>query len=158
MAAIAILGTILVCVVMAKAGHTRQIALTKRTNAAVRAADELITRWWTSEEGVPEGRQGLIEGDESLAWVTCAVENREIEGLGGRVVRVEIREADPGAVRPDEAVDTLVTVDLVLPAPDRGEDTRETEAGRGEDAGGARGAGEEAAARPHGAPAGEESP
>ncbi len=117
LAAIAILGTILVGVVLAKSRHTRQIERTQRQNAAVRAADELIAGWWASSRGVPVGDSGVTASDASLAWKTHVVANREIEDLGARVVRVEIRIVDGKQER-----EPLVTVDLVLSDPDRGKE------------------------------------
>lgn len=114
-AAIAILGTVLVGVVLAKSRHARQIALTQRRFAAVRAADELIAGWWAGAPSVPIGQSGVIASDKSMAWQTLVVENEAIAQLGSRVVRVEIREADPAGQRSDSANDVLLAVDLVLP-------------------------------------------
>ena len=110
LAAIAILGTILVGIVVAKARHTRQIALTARRNVAVRAADEMITRWWASKEGIPIGQSGTVAADETLSWETRQVANPAIEALGTHVVRLEIH--DKGAT--DQP---LVVVELLPPEP-----------------------------------------
>jgi prepilin-type N-terminal cleavage/methylation domain-containing protein len=122
-AAIAILGTILVGIVLAKSRHTRQYALSERKTAAVQAADRLISAWWMSPNGIPLEDSGLIEADESLTWQTYLVENHEIEQLGGRVVRVEIRETRPNLLEPDEG--PLVAVELVLPEPVGSADTED---------------------------------
>lgn len=108
-----ILGTILVGVVVAKSRHMHQLALARRQQAAVRTADELITSWWASESGVPIGRSGQIEGDETLTWETRLVANEPLAEIGVRVVRVEIHDADP-AVRTTREDEPLVTVDLAL--------------------------------------------
>lgn len=116
LAAVAILGTILVGVVMAKSRHTRQMAATGRQDAAVRAADELIAAWWASPRGVPIGESGGCGADGSLRWQTGVVANKEIEAMGARVVRVEVRSSSAsvdGQARPG------VAVDLVLPDPNR---------------------------------------
>lgn len=117
-AAIAILGTVLVGVVLSKARHTRQIALTRQHAAVVDAADALITGWWTSPEGVPIGGSGTIDGEESLRWETRVVGNPAVEGMGARVVRVEIHPSAADAHRPGRRGEPLVAVDLVLPDPD----------------------------------------
>jgi len=115
LAAVAILGTILVGVVMAKSRHTRQLAATGRLDAAVRAADELIAAWWASPNGVPVDQSGELGTEGSLTWRTRVVANKEIEALGARVVRVEVR---PRAIAAWEATDrSAVEVDLVLPDP-----------------------------------------
>jgi|WetSurMetagenome_2_1015567.scaffolds.fasta_scaffold593876_2 hypothetical protein len=112
-AAIAILGSVLVGVVLASARLTHQAAEARRQAVAVRAADELITRWWTSKEGVPVGSEGAVESDATLAWSARLVTNEAVDRLGARVVRVAVREADPQTSSREES---LVEVDLVLPA------------------------------------------
>ena len=116
LAAVAILGTILVGVVMAKSRHMRQMAAIGRQDAAVRAADELIAAWWASPRGVPVGESGELAGDGSLVWQTRAVANKEIEALGARVVRVEVRSSLAGT---DAQNRPSVAVDLVLADPNR---------------------------------------
>jgi hypothetical protein len=132
-AAVAILGVILVGVVLAKSRHTHQVALAERKHAAVRAADALLAEWWKSVDGVPVGKAGAVESDASLAWETRVVRNPPVERLGARVVRVEIHETavrrsgDDEMPEAGEVPDPLVAVDLVLPEP--GDETPE-EAGR----------------------------
>lgn len=117
-AAVVILGTILVGIVMAKSQHTRQAAATGRQNAAVRAADELIAGWW-STGNVPVGQSGPVESDASLTWRTSEVPNEAVARLGARVVRVEIRSASPaGTPAPDGADAAILAVELVLPCPE----------------------------------------
>lgn len=115
-AAIAILGTILVGVVMSKARHTRQVALTLRINQAVLVADELIAGWWASEAGPPIGASGIAGGEAVFVWETHLVKNEALAALGTRVLHVEIREAE-GALGARAAEGAVVAVDLVLPAP-----------------------------------------
>lgn len=115
MAAIALLGTILVGIVLAKARHTHQLALTQRQEAAVRAADELITQWWTSPEGVPIDERGRTGTDGSWMWKTRLVENEVVEQLGARVVRVELHESEEDDGTKAPAGEALVAVELVLP-------------------------------------------
>lgn len=116
-AAITILGTILVGVVLAKARHTHQIALTQKLTQAVQAADGLIWTWWTSEQGVPIGREGVAGADGWLTWQTRIVGNPVIEKLGARVVRVEFRESRPSEKDRRAGSQALTVVDLVLPDP-----------------------------------------
>jgi hypothetical protein len=118
LAALVILGSMLVGVVLAKSRHTRQMAATQRLAVAVRAADELIAAWWASPGGVPIGRAGLVAGDPSLIWETRLARNTEIEKLGARVVRVEVREAVPQSVTKGDD-QPLVAVELVVDDPAR---------------------------------------
>jgi len=132
-AAIAILGSLLVGIVLAKSRHTRQIALSQRTDAAVRAADQLIAGWWADPLGIPIDKSGRLDAEPTLTWRTRVVENRPINQLAAQVVRVEIYEAAAGETA-TTAADPLVTVELVLPmpAPEEADDARgETGAARG---------------------------
>ncbi len=116
-AAIAILGTILVGIVLAKSRHTRQLALSQRRAQAVLIADELITNWWISEDGVPVNQSGRIEDDPTLRWQTRTVTNRPLNALGVRVVRVELQQIGDPLPYAKEGDERLVAVDLVLPDP-----------------------------------------
>ena len=113
--AIAILGTVLVGLVVAKARHVRQLAEARRLSAAVRAADSLLAAWWTSPEGVPDDESGAVGTDGSLVYATREVKSAAIERLGARVVRVEVRAAAPQALGPTSPDEPLVAVELVLP-------------------------------------------
>ena len=124
-AAVAILGVILVGVVLAKSRLTRQVALAERQQVAVRAADALLAEWWKSVDGVPVGEGGVVEDAPSLVWETRVVPNGPVDRLGARVVRIEIRDVQPRKTRAERETDDpkadepLVAVDLVLPDPDR---------------------------------------
>jgi type II secretory pathway component PulJ len=118
LAAIVILGSVLVGMVLAKSRHTEQLALAKRKQEAAAATDALLNRWWTRKEGVPLGEEGSFENHPDLQWRSRVVKNPAIEKLKGRVVRVTVRDA--GAALPGDRKDEpLVTVDLVLPNPKR---------------------------------------
>lgn len=113
-AAIAILGTILVGVVLSRARHTRQFALAQRKAIAVEAADALIAGWWEGP-AVPVDASGVVEREGiDLAWRTREIANESIEAIGARVVRVEMREAASRAAGAEDHEAALVRVDLVL--------------------------------------------
>lgn len=116
-AAIAILGTILVGIVLAKSRHTHQLTLAQWKMEAVRAADELLTHWWTRPEGIPMNEEGVIKHTPTMRWKTERVTNPSIEKLGAHVARLEIYTS--GARRTELASQDgpLITVDLVLPEP-----------------------------------------
>ena len=116
MAAIAILGVILVGVMLAKARHTHQLEMARQRCAAVDVADELIAGWWTSPEGVPVGKNGTVEGHTSLTWTIAEVDNAPMQALGARVMRVTLRPARHADAADALNVEPLVVVDLVLPA------------------------------------------
>jgi prepilin-type N-terminal cleavage/methylation domain-containing protein len=117
LAALVLLGTILTGLVMAKSHHTRQLTRTAERQTGIRLADELITRWWTSPQGIPVDQRGAIDGDSSWVWDTRLVPNDALQTLGTRVVRVTVRPVsnDFGTATDDQAA---VSVDLVLPDPD----------------------------------------
>ena len=82
-AAIAILGTLLVGVVLAKSRHTRQLQLARAQTYAIEATDALITDWWTNADGPPIDQRGAVPGEEGLVWRTRLVHNLPIQSLGG---------------------------------------------------------------------------
>lgn len=116
-AAIAILGTILVGVVMAKAKHTRQMATSQRQMVAVRAADELLSAWYSSRQGVPVGAHGVMLTNPSLKWETRVVENQTATRLRARVVRFEVTDMESGDSLMDTSSNAFVAVELLLPDP-----------------------------------------
>jgi prepilin-type N-terminal cleavage/methylation domain-containing protein len=130
-AAIAILGTILVAVVLARSRLTRQLALVDLKTSAVAAADDLIAAWWASPAGFPIDREGVVPGDERLLWRTMVVRNDMMEALGAVVVRLEMRpasaavalammngEAGSAAAAKLAELEPLAVVEVVLPRPE----------------------------------------
>lgn len=118
-AAIVILGTILVGIVLAKARHTRQLALAMQQQTAVQAADELLTGWWAVKQGVPVEARGQLDTTPAMIWQTHVVANPEAQQLGSRVVQLQVR-LQPGLETGrtgEDANQPLVAVDLVLPDP-----------------------------------------
>ena len=114
LAAIAILGTLLVGIVLAKSRLTGQVARTRQVERAVRLTDALISRWWADpDRGVPVGASGTFGPEGSLTWRTERVANRPIDELGAQVVRVSVRQADTPAGS-DASAEPLLAVDLVL--------------------------------------------
>lgn len=111
LAALAILGTLLVSVLLAEARCRRQSAGARQRLESCRAADALLEQWWRDPGELPRSGQGDVPGHGELVWRTSVVENRDVRRLGGQVVRLEIRRRS-GA--PDEKA--TVSVDVVLPA------------------------------------------
>jgi prepilin-type N-terminal cleavage/methylation domain-containing protein len=135
-AAIAILGSILVGIMLATSRHSRQLALAERKKEAVRAADKLITRWRTQQDGVPINQEGRVKFNDSLRWRTRRVNNETIEKLSGRVVRLSLHMANPQETALDPKDYKLMTVDLVLPAKKKGESKGATSGWGSSDRGG----------------------
>ncbi len=119
-AALVILGTILVGIVLSRSRHLRQIALTERKMQAVRAADGLLTGWWSSPEGIPLEASGDVDSDPSLRWRTEVRDRPGLEELNVRVVRLEILEnRSTGRVKPGQV---LTSVELLLASEPQEED------------------------------------
>lgn len=119
-AALVILGTILVGIVLSRSRHSRQIALSERKMQALRAADGLLSRWWSSPEGIPLDASGDVESDPSLRWRTEVRARPGLEELDVRVVRLEILETrSTGRIHSDEV---LADVELLLANPPKQED------------------------------------
>lgn len=121
-AAIAIVGTVLVGIVMARTRHTRQSITAEHKLAAVNAADELLAEWWLDGRRVPLDGEGELDTKPEMTWQTFEVSNAPINDLNARVVRLEVWPVTaPDAFdKPDKP---LVMVDLVLSKEDQiGED------------------------------------
>lgn len=116
-AALAILGTLLVGIVLARARHTDQLLRARVQARAVEAADEMIARWWASREGVPIDASGELAGGDGLLWRTSIVDEDGIAELGARVVRVEVLQARGDGRRLTDDGGALFVVDLVVPDP-----------------------------------------
>jgi len=117
-AAIAILGTLLAGIVLAKSRHIDQRVRARVQMQAVDATDQMIARWWTDEErGVPIDASGALPGVEGVAWRTGVIDNAPIGELGARVVRVSVFDtADrPGVQR--DVDEPMFVVDLVVRDP-----------------------------------------
>jgi prepilin-type N-terminal cleavage/methylation domain-containing protein len=105
-AALALMATLLVAVLTIKAGLTGRRAAADRQLRAVAAADRLLTAWWANPATFPVARSGPVPADPSLAWSTRPLPNPAAARLGGRVVRLDIR--DPAIV---------LSIDVLLPPP-----------------------------------------
>lgn len=116
LAALVILGTLLTGIVVAKSRHMRQIAQTRERLAAVRLADQLISRWWSTPDEMPINQRGATE-DPAWVWETRLESNPAVEAMGGRVLRVMVRPAEAGMLSGPE--EREIVVDLVLPGPEK---------------------------------------
>lgn len=107
---LAILGTVLVGLIMAKARHTRQSAQASQYIEACAIADQLLESWWASNEGIPLESSGPIEGKPEWSWLTQSLDapqlfseaptsfrpsvNEEAMSLPMEVVRLEVLGAE----------------------------------------------------------------
>jgi len=110
-AGLALLGTLLTTIVLAKAKYIRQGASANRRMRAVLAADSLLTSWWQDLASFPRASTGQINGDQPLIWQTRLMDHETVPGLVADVVRLEIIEGNKG----EKENQTLVTVDVMIP-------------------------------------------
>ena len=109
-AGLALLGTLLVGIVLAKVRYTHQWTAAERRVQAVGAADDLLSAWWADAGSFPRRDAGEVPGRPGLAWRTAPVSNPAVEALDARAVRLEVFDrAAP--------TDPPVVVDVVLPPP-----------------------------------------
>ncbi len=109
MASLAILGSLLVSLLMAKARSIQQWNAANRRIEATAAADGLLAEWWPKPSTLPRQATGKVAGTETLSWRTRVIEDQAMEGFGIEIVRLEI--IDEQTV---EKMDPLITVDLLL--------------------------------------------
>lgn len=112
LAALALVGTLLVMLTLAQSRIAAQCARAERRQAAVKLADQLLARWWCAAPSVPVPAAGQVSGDPFLSWRTSYVGNKVAHALQIRFVRLEIVEKalDPSAP-------PLCKVDIVVTEP-----------------------------------------
>ncbi len=111
LAGLALLASVLVGLLAAKAGYARQSERADLRLRAVTAADQLLAGWWQSPGGVPGSADGATPGDAGLRWRTRLVANAAVEEIGASNVRLEILSA----AQDGRAPSFVLAVDLVLP-------------------------------------------
>lgn len=112
MAALAILGSLLVAAVMAKSRLHRQWSTAEARLRCVAAADELLATWWQDLERFPRSAAGPVPTDPQLSWRTRVLDDEPIEGLRCQIVRLEI--LDP---RANPQTSPALALDVLLPKP-----------------------------------------
>ncbi len=120
-AAIAIMGTLLSGMLLAKSRHTRQLALAQRQLVAVELLDNWLAERWVRPENLPVNEAGVVAGPDQLRWTTRLIPNEQLAPLSARVLRVEFHDNSDGGPHGHAASQgsspPLVSVDLILPNP-----------------------------------------
>jgi hypothetical protein len=111
-AGLALLVAIMAALLLAKAHWQRRLVDAGRRLAAVSAADALLSEWWQNPKAFPVHSGGAVPEHANMRWQTTLIQNKAVEQLGTRAVRLEILPADP---TPPPA---LCSVEVVLPNPD----------------------------------------
>jgi prepilin-type N-terminal cleavage/methylation domain-containing protein len=119
MAGLAILGTLLASLVVARGRYVHQWALATRKEEAVQAADRLLAAWWINPDKLPRNAAGDVP-DGKLRWRTHVVESVAAEDLKVQIVRLELFETGNNAgqavaYRTEQR--PLAQVDLVMSPP-----------------------------------------
>lgn len=117
-AAIAILGTLLVGVLSAKSRFTRQFRDAQRREQAVRAADVLLESWWADVKHFPRNDHGVVENQPTLRWQTETRDDPQCRLLLAQVVRLTIQDTASPIPGADTDRAALVVVDLLVPLPE----------------------------------------
>jgi len=118
-AGLALLGTVLVAMLMARAGYMRQTARANCRLEAVAAADALLTAWHRDPAILRPGSGGPVAGDSQLAWRTRLVPSAEADVLGARVVRLEVVDERSAA----SPAPVLATVEFLVEPENHGPPT-----------------------------------
>lgn len=108
MAGLAILGSLLVALLLARGRCQRQWDLANRRLEAIAAAEALLAQWWQDPALLPRSAAGTLAEPSTLAWRTQAVANGPVESLGAAVVRLEILDRQSRAA-------VLASVEVVVP-------------------------------------------
>lgn len=109
-AGLALLGSVLVGILLARAACMRQMARSNRRLEAVAAADALLTAWHQDPALFKPESSGFLAGDGQLLWRTALVPSLEAKNLGARIVRLEVLDERAAA----EAPPVLATVEFVV--------------------------------------------
>lgn len=106
-----LMATVLVGSLLSFSAHRKQRRVAESKIVAVGLADEWLTRWSASPEGIPSAGGGPIAGKPSWFWQTSIVGTAAPAGVPLRVIRFQIFEVtDERRQRP------LTTVEVVEPA------------------------------------------
>lgn len=115
-AGIALLSTLLVLTLASFRAHTAQVRGTKARMAAIRAADELLSEWFSGAGVPPAGQGGEVTGHPGWTWRTVPVASTKNPQLSGTlIVKLEIL-GDRNT--PGDSV--LSAVELLVSAPTEG--------------------------------------
>jgi prepilin-type N-terminal cleavage/methylation domain-containing protein len=118
MVALVILGTLLVCAVVARGRYLRQSAIAQRKLNAIAAADSLLAQWWLDPQKVPRAASGEVPGVQKLTWQSQTLDRDDAEALGAQVLNLQIFDgrtnvAVHGTIGNSQT--PLVSVELLVP-------------------------------------------
>jgi type II secretory pathway pseudopilin PulG len=114
---LAIMGTVLASLAIARGRFARQWAAADRKLATARALDAQISEWMDRSSGVPVLAEGVLAGANDCTWRTRTIHDPAALPLGATVVRIEVFQRGPQSpsALPILNVDLLVHVKPTLP-------------------------------------------
>ena len=106
---LAILGTLIASLVVARSRALHQWAVAGRKQQAIAIADELLSRWWAQPTRIPVNGSGALA--DGMQWQTHLLDNPESKQLGIRIVELQVMgQPDDGTL----IAKPLASVDFVL--------------------------------------------
>lgn len=93
-----LMATLLVGILLAIGRHQHIHRLSAERNAAAELADNLLTDWFASPQGVPLSGYGTLPSMPRWSWRTSVVANRTVVGRVFPVVELEIFSSTPSPV------------------------------------------------------------
>ncbi len=123
LAGLALLGSLAVAMVLAKADLTAQDALARHKLAAAAAADRLMTGWWADPAAMPRDDRGDVPGQPGLRWRTRPIDPPETPDAASHpTLRCELVRLEMWF---GELPEPVLTLDVVCPVEeDTGHETR----------------------------------
>jgi hypothetical protein len=106
-----ILGTVLASLVVARAHYLEQWSRAERKQAAVDAADAMLSSWWSGPVPALKPAHGELK-EQHFLWQTSFV--RDCPELDARIMRLEIFDANDSPVTLKPRL--LTQVDVVVDA------------------------------------------
>ncbi len=116
-AGLALLGTLLVSITLAKGRFTRQRAVADRQIQAIAATESLLAQWWQDLSTFPRQDTGEVPGAADLSWHTSLIDDADAQDAGAVIVRMQINDQ-----RQTESAASLIVIDLALPEVQDAED------------------------------------
>jgi uncharacterized membrane protein len=115
LAALVLLGSMLVVIVIGRNRLIGQYHAAQRRQAAVQAAERLLADWWKDPTRLlPRSAQGPVDGADHLQWRTQVVPQAAADQLGGQVVRLQMIGQSPQDRRVQAEGLVLLSVDVVV--------------------------------------------
>lgn len=117
MAAMVILGGLVVGIVVAAGRLTVQSGLANERLKACRLADGLLESWWAEPENIPTHGAGTFTEEPAWRWRTNVIQNHQTKPLHAEVIGLEIFAPDKraGVEMTTANETTALRIEILLP-------------------------------------------